>query len=157
MVDPGALVGRAGELAALVGALDGALEGRTIAVVAGEAGIGKTRLLEGLERLAGSRAMPVLWGRATNDEDVPAFWPWRQVLRAWAAGGLPGHLHGAAAALARIAPELREPGLEQGARGGPVAGQASGRGRSRPSSGPRRRCRHGGMRAGCLAGSDRGP
>lgn len=78
------LLGRGAELLTFTRALDAAVEGRTTALlVAGEAGIGKTRLLEEFERLAGSRAIPVLWGRAADDEGAPAFWPWRQVLRSW--------------------------------------------------------------------------
>lgn len=108
---PGTFVGRAAELSAVTAAIEDALDGRTTTVlIGGEPGIGKTRLLEELERLAGSRSMPVLWGRATGAEGAPAFWPWRQVLRAWLAGTDPGtardRLGGTAPDLARIAPEL---------------------------------------------------
>jgi DNA-binding CsgD family transcriptional regulator/tetratricopeptide (TPR) repeat protein len=105
-------VGRSSELTALVGALDQAVAGRTTNVlVTGDAGIGKTRLLEEFGRLAGSRSVPVVWGRATNEEGAPPFWPWRQILRGWLAGTDPGAaqalLGGAADDLTRIAPELR--------------------------------------------------
>jgi DNA-binding CsgD family transcriptional regulator/tetratricopeptide (TPR) repeat protein len=131
MAPPGSLVGRAPEIAAAVAALDGALGGRTGALlVTGEAGIGKTRLLEELERLAGARAVPVLWGRATSEEGAPAYWPWRQVLRAWAAGagadgaGTVQHGHGlgpAAATVARIAPEVAgATGVEPPGAAGPI-------------------------------------
>ncbi|MGH9152369.1 MAG: AAA family ATPase, partial [Acidimicrobiales bacterium] len=110
MATPGTLVGRAAELAAVDAALGAALEGRTTTLlVAGEAGIGKTRLLEQVARLAGARAVPVLWGRATDDDGAPAYWPWRQVLRSWASGAgaqAVEALGSGAAELSRIAPEL---------------------------------------------------
>jgi len=105
-------VGRSSELTTLVGALDRAVAGHaTNVLVTGEAGIGKTRLLEEFGRLAGSRSVPVVWGRATNEEGAPPFWPWRQILRGWLAGTDPDAaqalLGGAADDLTRIAPELR--------------------------------------------------
>jgi DNA-binding CsgD family transcriptional regulator/tetratricopeptide (TPR) repeat protein len=113
-------VGRSSELTHLLGALDRATEARaqgatqgwaTTVLVAGEAGIGKTRLLEELGRLASERSVPVLWGRATHEAGAPAFWPWRQVLRTWVAGTDPDAaralLGEGADGLARIAPELR--------------------------------------------------
>jgi DNA-binding CsgD family transcriptional regulator len=105
-------VGRSSELTALVGALDAAVAGRaTNVLVAGDAGIGKTRLLEEFGRLAGARSIPVAWGRATNEEGAPPFWPWHQVLRGWLAGtdldAARALLGGAADDLTRIAPELR--------------------------------------------------
>ena len=107
----GTFVGRAAELSAVMEALDAALAGRTrVVLVAGEPGIGKTRLLEELERLAGTRAVPVLWGRATSDEGAPVFWPWRQVLRAWLSttdrAGAVELVGDDGSDLGRIAPEL---------------------------------------------------
>ena len=103
-------VGRADELAELVALLDAALDGRSgFAVLAGEPGIGKTRLAEELAALAGARAVPVLWGGCTAAEGAPAYWPWRRVLRSWLAVVGP---HRAATAMAgfgevaRLAPEL---------------------------------------------------
>ena len=76
-------IGRSDELSSLLVGLDDALAGRTtVVLVEGEAGIGKTRLLEELARLADSRLVPVVWGRASTVEGAPPFWPWRQVLRA---------------------------------------------------------------------------
>ena len=103
-------MGRADELAELVGLLDAALDGRPgFAVLAGEPGIGKTRLAEELAALAGARAVPALWGGCTAAEGAPAYWPWRRVLRSWLASVGPER---AAAAMvgfgevARLAPEL---------------------------------------------------
>ena len=79
-------MGRADELAELVALLDAALDGRPgFAVIAGEPGIGKTRLAEELAALAGARAVPVLWGGCTAAEGAPAYWPWRRILRSWLA------------------------------------------------------------------------
>lgn len=76
------LVGRERELAALEGLLDAAVAGRGRAVlVLGEPGIGKTALAEALAVTSGSRGVPVAWGRCTETA-APAFWPWRQALRA---------------------------------------------------------------------------
>ena len=130
-------VGRSSELTDLAGALDRATHGRaegatqgwaTTVLVAGEAGIGKTRLLEELGQLAGDRSVPVLWGRATNEEGAPAFWPWRQVLRTWVAGSDPDAaralLGEGADGLARIAPELRSLGPAVGVTAVTASGAA---------------------------------
>ena len=104
-------MGRADELAELVTLLDEALDGRSrVAVIAGEPGIGKTRLTEELGALAGARAVPVLWGGCTDAEGAPAYWPWRRILRAWLA--LVGAERAAdvlartSEAVVRLAPEL---------------------------------------------------
>ncbi|ODU03517.1 MAG: hypothetical protein ABS81_13855 [Pseudonocardia sp. SCN 72-86] len=76
-------VGRATELGGLARRLDAALAGdASVVLVAGEPGIGKTRLVGELARLAGARGVPVLWGRCSDDAGAPAYWPWRGVLRA---------------------------------------------------------------------------
>ncbi|GAA3243964.1 AAA family ATPase [Pseudonocardia petroleophila] len=93
-------VGRAAELDELVAALDGALDGRAAAVLlVGEPGIGKSRLAAELGRLAGARAVPVLWGGCTDVPGAPAFWPWRRVLRSWP-GDLPAGVAPVAAGVA---------------------------------------------------------
>jgi DNA-binding CsgD family transcriptional regulator/tetratricopeptide (TPR) repeat protein len=77
-------VGRAAELDELVARLDDALDGRAgVVLVAGEPGIGKSRLATEFGRLASARAVPVLWGGCTDAAGVPAYWPWRRVLRSW--------------------------------------------------------------------------
>lgn len=107
------IVGRSAELAAVMDSLENALEGRaSVVLLAGDAGIGKTRILEELARLAGTRSVPVVWGRATNAEGAPPFWPWRQVLRSWTAATgsdvARRHLAEVASDLSRIAPEVAE-------------------------------------------------
>ncbi len=77
------LVGRAGELGQLGAVLDEALGGRPrFAVIEGEPGIGKTRLLEELGAVALDRGAEVVWGRCHEGGSTPAFWPWLEVLRA---------------------------------------------------------------------------
>lgn len=50
-------------------------------LVAGEAGIGKTRLLAELSTLARAAGIGVAWGRASEAGGAPALWPWQQILR----------------------------------------------------------------------------
>ena len=108
-------VGRSAELDELVGRFEEALAGRTgVVLVAGEPGIGKTRLVAEVCRIAGTRAVPALWGTCTDEEGAPAYWPWRQILRAWLASGAQGPSAEVAAELARIAPELGVPGAPAG-------------------------------------------
>jgi hypothetical protein len=75
------LVGREEELAALRAWLAeaGAGRGRTV-LVAGEAGIGKSRLLAALAGEADEAGATVLWGRTTELDGAPPYWPWLQVL-----------------------------------------------------------------------------
>ncbi len=77
-------VGRAGELAALTADLDAAVAGRGgVVLVAGEPGIGKTRLAEELAVRATARGAVVLWGRCWEGAGAPSFWPWVQVVRGY--------------------------------------------------------------------------
>src|SRR6185503_8958933 len=91
------LVGRRRELEALTGWLATAREGRgRLALCAGEPGIGKTRLAQELAGMAAAEGVAVAWGRCAEVEGAPAYWPWRQVLRAL--GGPPGLQQGDTAA-----------------------------------------------------------
>ena len=77
------LVGRRRELEALTGWLAAARDGRgRLALCAGEPGIGKTRLAQELAAQAAAQGVAVAWGRCAEVEGAPAYWPWRQVLRA---------------------------------------------------------------------------
>ncbi len=77
-----ALIGRDRELAVLTSALDQAAHGGAcIAVVQGEAGVGKTRLVEELASEATARGGRAVWGRALEGGAAPAYWPWLGVLR----------------------------------------------------------------------------
>lgn len=85
------LIGRVHELARLTEALRDASEGASgIAVVQGEAGVGKTRLVEELAREAERCGGRVVWGRCLEGGAAPAYWPWLGVLRVLRAGG-PGN------------------------------------------------------------------
>ncbi|WP_437724835.1 ATP-binding protein [Sorangium sp. So ce861] len=76
-------MGRDRELSVLDDLLGAALAGRgSSALVAGEAGIGKTRLLEELAERARARGFAVAWGRGWELGQAPSFWPWLEILRA---------------------------------------------------------------------------
>ncbi len=107
---PGRLLGRAAELARLQAALADALAGQgRVMLVAGDAGIGKTRLAEALAERAREAGATVAWGRSVEGGDAPPLWPWTQVLRQLAAAhpqrfaAVAGPLGGT---LAPLAPEL---------------------------------------------------
>ncbi|MCW6004265.1 AAA family ATPase, partial [Micromonospora sp. CPCC 205371] len=77
----GRLVGREAQLATLDALRAGALAGDGgVALVVGEAGIGKSAVVEEAARRAAGASMPVLAGRAVADDGVPAFWPWLRAL-----------------------------------------------------------------------------
>src|SRR3989475_139135 len=105
-------VGRRYELVELRAGLEDAVGGRGRSfLVVGEAGIGKTRLVEELAREAAERGHLVLWGRCWEGEGAPPYWPWIQVIRAYLriahSEGLPRVGGGAGAPyLAQLVPEL---------------------------------------------------
>jgi tetratricopeptide (TPR) repeat protein len=107
------LVGREPELAALQALLADAYVGKGgIALLEGEPGIGKTRTAEEFAQEAPRSGARVLWGRCYHDEGAPAFWPWVQVIRAYARGGDPQRLLAdmgpGAADIAQLVPEVGE-------------------------------------------------
>jgi predicted ATPase len=82
--EPGTpFVGRERETALLSAALAAAVGGQPrLVLVAGEPGIGKTRLAEEFTCIVTQQAATVRWGRCWEGAGAPAFWPWMQVLRA---------------------------------------------------------------------------
>jgi DNA-binding SARP family transcriptional activator len=81
-VPPARLVGRGQELERLRAALDDACNGSgTVALLVGEAGVGKTRLLEELAASASERGASVVRGRCFESEQVLPFAPWVDALR----------------------------------------------------------------------------
>lgn len=78
-----ALVGRGEELDVLRQHLASAVAGGGgLALVLGQAGMGKTRLVRELAQQAPHDEVLVLEGRCHDGEGAPAYWPWTQVLRA---------------------------------------------------------------------------
>jgi tetratricopeptide (TPR) repeat protein len=108
----GVFVGRSAELALLRAALDDVCAGQTrIVLVAGEPGMGKTRIAQELAANAGARDVHVLWGRCWEGDGAPALWPWMQIIRAYLSAhdaGTVGATMGAGAIdIATIVPEVR--------------------------------------------------
>ena len=78
----GRLIGRAAVLAAATPLLRDSLTGAgQFLLVSGDAGIGKTAVLEALVAEAGPAAL-VLRGICWEGDGAPPYWPWVQVLRA---------------------------------------------------------------------------
>ena len=76
-------VGRDQELADLGSALEEASSGvGSLVLVTGEPGIGKTRLMSELARVAAQRGLRVATGRCWEEGGAPPYWPWIQVIRA---------------------------------------------------------------------------
>ena len=114
----GDFVGREDELAAMTGGIDGALTRRpALFLLAGEPGIGKSRLADELAARAATRGLRVLWGRCWEAGGAPAYWPWAQALRTYIRDGekeqVRRELGAGASDVAQMLPELRElfPGL----------------------------------------------
>ncbi|WP_239313806.1 BTAD domain-containing putative transcriptional regulator [Plantactinospora mayteni] len=75
------LIGRAEELAVLWQSTAAALTGSSgLAVVEGEPGVGKTRLLEEAADVADQRGMRVVWASCLEGDGTPSMWPWEQAL-----------------------------------------------------------------------------
>ncbi len=76
------LVGRDGELHRLLGLLDAAAAGQPAqALIGGDAGVGKTRLVMELEAAAASRGFTVLSGRCAELGDSIPYLPLADALR----------------------------------------------------------------------------
>jgi DNA-binding CsgD family transcriptional regulator/tetratricopeptide (TPR) repeat protein len=105
-----------GELRA---ALEDSLAGKgRLVMLAGEPGIGKTRIAQELATLAEQRGARVLWGRCYEGEGAPPYWPWAQLLANYFQRKDPNQiiaeLGPLATNVAEIVPEVRDklPGLE---------------------------------------------
>jgi DNA-binding CsgD family transcriptional regulator len=111
------LVGRDGELAALRDALKRARSGEPAAVlVGGEAGVGKTRLVEEFQRAAATEGAQVLTGRCVElgEEGLP-FAPFAAALRELMRRDGRSAFAGFEAEFARLLPELGPAGPEASA------------------------------------------
>ncbi|HUG14752.1 MAG TPA: AAA family ATPase [Thermomicrobiales bacterium] len=112
------LIGRDRETRLMQRAVEDGLSGRgRVLGLAGEPGIGKTRLAEETVSFARERGAWTLWGRCHEGEGAPAYWPWVQIIRAYlervAPDVLRHDLGSAAPAIAQVVPEVGErlPGL----------------------------------------------
>ena len=108
-------VGRERELAELALALDEGCAGAgSVWLIGGEAGIGKSRLVEEVARAAAARGAVLLDGRCWEAGGAPAFWPWVQVLRGLrrevGAAAVAEILGARAEALSPLLPELAPSG-----------------------------------------------
>lgn len=110
--DADPFVGRADAIEAGVRALAAALGGRRrIVLVSGEAGIGKTRLVEELVSRAEQHQAVVAWGATYEGEGAPAFLPWVQVFESLAAAdpaGLASAVEAGDSVLTQAFPSLKE-------------------------------------------------
>lgn len=76
------LVGRSRELAVLRPQLDRAIAGSgSVALIAGEPGIGKTSLAEELVTIGVEQGAGSAWGRCWEGGGAPPYWPWVEALR----------------------------------------------------------------------------
>lgn len=107
------LVGREEELGLLLAGVAHASAGRgRLFLLAGEPGIGKSRLVEELAVEARRTNVRVLWGRCWEAGGAPAHWPWVQALRAYVREAEPEvlrrQLGDGAADVAQLLPEVRQ-------------------------------------------------
>src|SRR5262245_45684922 len=107
----GQFVGRTHELAVLHEALDQSFagHGRTV-LLAGEPGIGKTRLTTELAAFAHQQHAHVWVGRCHEGDGAPPFWLWTQILRSYLSSGdtdtIRAELGAGAADIAQVMPEV---------------------------------------------------
>ena len=104
-------MGRERELAALAARVDAARAGHGgLAVLGGEAGIGKTAMARRFAEIAAARGAATLWGAAYEGEWQPPYGPWVEALGAYAdgldAGRLRAELGSGAPILASLVPEV---------------------------------------------------
>ncbi|MFB9903925.1 ATP-binding protein [Allokutzneria oryzae] len=110
MHDALSFVGRRAAVAELAGCLDRAVAGRgSLVLVAGEAGIGKTTLVERFAATATRDDVVVLWGGCWQGEGQTPYWPFVQVLRRcvaeWGWERVSATVGGDARYLSRLLPE----------------------------------------------------
>ena len=115
----GVFVGRERELAELDLGLRDALAGHgRLFLLAGEPGVGKSRLADALSMRAEAQGCRAIWGRCWEAGGAPAYWPWLQMIRTYLrepeAVDVLARLGPGAAYIAQVVPEvhLARPGLE---------------------------------------------
>ncbi|MFL5796774.1 MAG: ATP-binding protein [Actinomycetota bacterium] len=107
-------------MAGLLAGVGSAVSGRgRVFLIAGEPGIGKSRLADEVAWHAEQRGMRVLWGRCWEAGGAPAYWPWVQSIRSYIRGvearAVEAQLGAGGPHVARLVPEVRElvPGLPE--------------------------------------------
>ena len=105
------LVDRVSEMGRLRSALDKAAQGEgSLVFVAGEAGVGKTRIAEELSRLAKTSQFMTLYGRCSRREGKIPYSPWIEQIRDLVRGSPPQFLMkvvgGQGAEVAKLVPEI---------------------------------------------------
>jgi DNA-binding SARP family transcriptional activator len=110
---PAPFVGREQELARLRIASDSAFSGHGgFVLLAGEPGIGKTRLAEELGIYAALRGARVFTGCCHEDEAAPAYWPWVEIIRTYAndrdRSAMMSEMGAGAGDIARLVPTIGE-------------------------------------------------
>ena len=107
------LVGREGELAELLAGLDDAVAGTgRLFLLAGDPGIGKSRVADEVAARARDLGIKVAWGRCWEAGGAPAYWPWvdslRDCVRGLGSEELRTYLGPGARFMAQIVPEIAE-------------------------------------------------
>ena len=105
-------VGRERQLSELSAGLDDAEHGRgRLFLLAGEPGIGKTRLADEFSASARDHGALVLWGRCWEAGGAPTFWPWVQAIRTYLREVEPAvvreQMGAGAAEIAQMIPDVR--------------------------------------------------
>ena len=99
-------VGRERDVERLRVALENTIAGRGhVAMVSGEPGVGKSRLAQELARRSEFRGAQVAWGRCYDEQGLPPYWPWVQIIRSFLRSGSSDDM---ARALGPGAPEIGE-------------------------------------------------
>ncbi len=112
-------IGRAQEMARITVAFDGAIDGRGgLVMLAGEPGIGKTRVTEELTHVAVDRDTQVIRGACYEGGNAPPYWPWTQAIRSLLtepSEAIMVALDSGAAVIAEIFPDIKNivPNLEK--------------------------------------------
>jgi DNA-binding CsgD family transcriptional regulator/tetratricopeptide (TPR) repeat protein len=106
-------VGRDREIVQGLSLLEDALAGRgRLLLLAGNPGIGKSRMADELGSRAKERGVQVAWGRCWEAGGAPAYWPWiqslRSIVRHTGPDELRGHMGRGAADIAQLLPEIAD-------------------------------------------------
>jgi len=109
----GVFVGRQRETDHLRSVFEDVLSGKgRMVMLAGEPGIGKTRIAQEIARYASMRGAAILWGRSYESGGAPPYWPWVQLIRSYVSVTDPDVLRrqmgSTASIIAEVVPEVRD-------------------------------------------------